>query len=104
MTYLLDTTTVPQFSKVLFWDTDFEKIDYDRHARDVIARVIMYGNWNDWTAVNAYYGLERIKTEMLQVRHLDKKSLHFLSFLFNIPKEQFRCYTWQQSNPPHWDY
>ncbi|MEO6038115.1 MAG: hypothetical protein ABIQ93_06850 [Saprospiraceae bacterium] len=101
---MTENTTVPLFSKVLFWDTDFEKIDYDLQARDVIARVIMYGNWSDWTTAKAYYGLERIKDEMLQVRSLDKKSLHFLHFLFNTPKDQFRCYTWQQSNPAHWDF
>lgn len=96
--------TTLSLSKILFWDADPEAIDYERHARDVIARVVMRGNWSDWQAIKAYYGLDRIREEMLQVRHLDPKSLAFLSILFGIPKAQFRCYTYQQSNPGHWIY
>lgn len=96
--------TPPQLSRVLFWDTDYDKIDWDGKARYVIERVVTRGNWSDWLAIHAYYGLERIRTEMLQSRDLDKKTLHFLSTLFDIPEEQFRCYTYIQSNPGHWVY
>jgi hypothetical protein len=91
-------------SRVIFWDTDYDKIDWDNKARYVIQRVVTRGNWSDWTTILEYYGLERIKAEMLRERYLDKKTLNFLSKLFDIPKDQFRCYILQQSNPPHWDF
>jgi hypothetical protein len=100
----MTTRTPPQLSRVLFWDTDYDKIDWDGKARYVIERVVTRGNWSDWLAIRAYYGLDRIRTEMLQSRDLDKKTLHFLSTLFDIPQEQFRCYTYIQSNPGHWVY
>ena len=50
-----------KLSKVLFWDTDYTKIDYDKHARYVIERVEMYGNVADWRAAKAYYGKKKIK-------------------------------------------
>jgi hypothetical protein len=87
-------------SKVIFWDTDIDKIDYQKHARYVIERVVMYGKVNDWRAIQAYYGMEK----MLQSRYLDAKTLSFLSCVFDIPKEQFRCYTIQQSTPIHLDF
>ena len=93
-----------ELSKVLFWDTDYSKIDWEKHARDVISRVVMRGNFSDWQNIKTYYGLERIKEEMLHVRFLDKKTLNFLSVLFGIPKEKFRCYTWKQSIQKHWNY
>jgi hypothetical protein len=91
-------------SRVIFWDTNYDTIDWEQKAHYVIERVVMYGFIEDWKAIKAFYGLETIKNEMLQARYLDKKTLNFLSFYFNIPKEQFRCFTYQQSIPTHWDY
>ncbi len=89
-------------SKVIFWDTDYNRIDWVNKARYVIERVVMYGTVQDWRAIQAYYGMERIKTEMLQSRDLDDKTLSFLSCIFNIPIEEFRCYKLKQSMPIHW--
>ena len=89
---------------ILFWDIDPDKLDYNAKARYVIGRVVMYGSLADWKAILAYYGAERIRDEMPQERYLDKKSLNYLSFYFEVPKTEFRCYTLQQSTPKHWDY
>jgi len=93
-----------KLSKVLFWDSDYQKIDFEKNARYVIAKVLMYGTIEDWYQIKEYYGLERIKTEMLQERDLDKKALSFLSCILDVPKEKFRCYTQQRFIPPHWNY
>lgn len=89
---------------ILFWDIAPDKLDYNAKARYVISRVVMYGSLADWKAILAYYGAERIRDEMFQERYLDKKSLNYLSFYFEVPKTEFRCYTLQQSTPKHWDY
>lgn len=91
-------------SRVLFWETDYEKIDWDAKARYVIERVVMYGFLEDWRAIQKYYGMEKIKEVVLQARDFDPKTLSFLRVIFNIPKEKFRCYTTLQSNPGHWVY
>ncbi|TAK35719.1 MAG: hypothetical protein EPO28_14315 [Saprospiraceae bacterium] len=93
-----------QLSKVIFWDTDYSRIDWEKKARYVIARVLMYGTVSDWNVIKAFYGLERIKEEMLKERSLDKKTLSFLSCIFELPKEKFRCYTEPQPYPPHWNF
>lgn len=95
---------LPKLSKVLFWDVDFTKIDFDLRTRYVIERVVMFGNWQEWEEIKRYYGLEKIKSETMQTRYLDAKTLNFLSLYFQVPKEQFRCYIWKQSNPTHWDF
>ena len=93
-----------ELSKVIFWDTDYDRIDWDKNVRYVMERVVMYGQLSDWNAIRAYYGLDRIRTELLQSRDLDPKTLSFLSCIFEIPKEQFRCYNTIQSNPGHCVY
>ncbi len=91
-------------SKVIFWDTDYNNINWQEKARFVISRVLMYGTIDDWHVIKSYYGLERIKNEMVQERYLDKKTLSFLCCIFDLPKEKFRCYTERQSSPPHWNF
>lgn len=95
---------VPVFDKALFWDTNPDALDFEKNARWIIARVLQYGDLNDFRKLVDFYGWDRIKNEMLQVRYLDKLTLNLLSVLFKIPKEQFRCYTWQQSNPAPFPY
>jgi hypothetical protein len=91
-------------SKVIFWDTQYDTIDWEHKARYVIERVVMYGTVEDWQSIKTFYGMNRIKDEMLQSRDLDAKTLSFLSCIFNIQKEKFRCYTEKQLQPQHWIY
>jgi len=91
-------------SNHLFWDIEPQSIDYQKHSQLIISRVLTRGTLNDWQQIKDYYGLERIKNELLTTRYLDKKSLNFCAFYFNIPKENFRCFTLKQSQPQHWNY
>ena len=93
-----------ELSKHIFWDVRYEDIDWEKHAQFVIRRVLRYGQLCDWKKIVKYYGKERMKEELLNVRYLDKVSLSFASFYFNVPKEKFRCYKVQQSMPAHWDF
>ncbi|MCX8480718.1 MAG: hypothetical protein ORN58_02240 [Sediminibacterium sp.] len=93
-----------QLSKVIFWDTDFNKLDLVKHKFYIIERVLMYGFYTDWQFIRNYYGDNAIKEVALQTRDLDPKTLSFLSTIFDIPKQQFRCYKYKQLNPTHWIY
>jgi len=94
----------PQFSKFLFWDTDYEKVDFEKNARYVIEKVVMFGNIRDWRMLQNYYGMQRIKEVVVMARDLDPKTLNLLSLIFNVPKKEFRCYNYIQSNRIHWNY
>lgn len=94
----------PELSESLFWDVDPGKLDYDKYPRYVIERVVTRGKFKDWEEIKRYYGLETIKDRCLELRSVDPKTLNFLSNIFDIPKEQFRCYKHKQLNPGHWIY
>lgn len=94
----------PKLSRYLFWDTDPDKIDYDKHPRYVIEKVVTMGQFEDWQEIKRYYGIEMIKNKCLEVRSFDPKTLSFLSVIFDVPKEQFRCYKHRQLNPGLWIY
>lgn len=94
----------PNISISLFWDVDYENIDFERNARFIIERVLTRGNLNDWFALEKYYGLKRIKLEVVNIRYLDKLTLNFCNSIFNIKKENFRCYNTELSIQQLWDY
>lgn len=75
---------------VLFWDIDIEELDYEKNARQIIERVLTRGILDDWFAIKLYYGIERLKAEVVKIRSLDKITLNFCSKYFKIPKEQFK--------------
>lgn len=52
---------LPTLNKALFWDTDIQRIDWERQYRAVIQRVFERGNENDRNEIIRFYGAEKIK-------------------------------------------
>jgi hypothetical protein len=50
------------------------------------------GTEEDIREVVRYYGIDSIKNEIVKIKVLDKKTINYLSFTFNIPKREFLCY------------
>jgi hypothetical protein len=88
----------------LFWDIDEKSLDFNEHARFIIQRVIQKGSLKEWRLIKSFYGIEKIKQEILMMRHLDVKTLHFFSTYFEIDKNKFRCFSIQPSNHGHFNY
>lgn len=93
-----------EFSSYLFWDADKDKLDYEINKAYIIERVLSHGLLTDWYKLKSLYGLQVIKEVVLQLRYLDKYSLHFCSAYFSIPLNMFRCYKPVQSTKEHWVY
>ena len=92
----------PNLPKTLFWDTDYQSIDWNGKWQSVIERVLERGNLDNWFEIKRYYGREKIKQAALNARWLDETTLSFCSNYFHVPKEQFRCYTLKSLNPAPW--
>jgi len=93
-----------KFSQGLFRDADETKFDYEKHAGQIIPRVFMRGNVDDIKQVLHFYGREKVKQVLLETRYLDNMTLSFSMALFNLNKEDFRCYKLSLSTPQHWNY
>ncbi|MBN2790632.1 MAG: hypothetical protein JXR69_10625 [Candidatus Delongbacteria bacterium] len=94
----------PNFNKKLFWDVEYDSIDFDINVKFVIERVVTRGNLKDWFILKKYYGVDRIKSEVVNIRYLDKLTFNFLASLFKIKKEKFRCFNTEQSIKELWNY
>ena len=75
-----------------FWDVDVQKLDAIRSKRLIIERVFSLGELNEVLLLIDFYGEQEVIDTLCRVNFLDRKTLNFVSKLFNVPKEQFRCY------------
>lgn len=101
---MLASKCIDQLSAHLFWDVRREDVDLEKYPSFIIKRVLEYGLLSDWQLIRHYYGLERIVSVACHLRELEPRALAYLAAISQTPKEQFRCYTYQQSTPRHWNF
>jgi plasmid maintenance system antidote protein VapI len=64
----------PDFSKLrrgLFWDTDFEKIDWHRQKQAVIQRVFERGSDAEKAEITRFYGESEMQQAKKRLDHMD---------------------------------
>lgn len=101
---MLTNNYIEQYSGHLFWDVKKEDIDFDKYPQYVVKRVLEYGFLSDWKLICAYYGLSEIIKIAKELKELEPHALAYIAAISKTPKEEFRCYTYQQSIPPHWNF
>jgi hypothetical protein len=88
----MENNILSKLSKYLFWDCNIERLDPNIDKKLILERVFSRGTENDEREAFNYYGKNVIKDTVLDIKYFDKKTLNYLSIVFNIPKEEFRCY------------
>jgi hypothetical protein len=63
--------------KALFWDVSRNEIDFERHRRWVVARVLSYGTWEEILAVFGTYGVAGVREALTDNRFLDPDTARF---------------------------
>lgn len=82
-----------KIDKVYFWDVDYGNMDEQKSKRLIVERVMNFGNLEEIGLVIRYYGKEEVINTICKINYFDPKTLNFLSILFKIPKNKFKCYT-----------
>jgi hypothetical protein len=93
----MDQKPKPVFEKRIFWDVNFEKLDYDAKANFVIERVFERGDVQDIRNCRRYYGDEKVTEALLNAKFLPKHTMYLASAVIDKPIQEFRCYTLRQS-------
>ncbi|WP_159018699.1 HigA family addiction module antitoxin [Algibacter sp. L3A6] len=55
--------------KVLFWDTTFDKIDWDKNKRAIIKRVLERGNDKEINEIIEFYGKSTVSTIVKSIKN-----------------------------------
>lgn len=72
---------LPAIRKVLFWDTDFEKIDWIKNRKAVIKRIFERGTQKEINEIIQFYGKNTVREELRTL-----KSSNLPSFQKNVNK------------------
>ena len=103
-TIMESTLKKPVFNKRIFWDVNFEAIDYDKKASFVIERVFERGDVDDIRQCRRYYGDKKVTSVLLKAKYLPERRLHLAAAVIDKPVTEFRCYTLRQLNPGLFPY
>lgn len=94
----------PIFDKRIFWDVDFENLDYDKKYKFVIERVFERGDVPDIRNCRRYYGDDLVREVLLNAKFLPEMRMYLAAAVIDRPIEDFRCYKLRQSNPELFPY
>ncbi len=70
-----------KFSQQLFWDIDSRKLDYAKHRRFIVNRVLKFGDLDDWRLARQLYGKSFLRQTLRQFSDLDNKSRVFWNLI-----------------------
>ena len=77
-------------SKTLFWDVNIKDIDAEIHSLFIVERVLTRGTLDDFRALKDHYGVDKLKSIIVEIKNLDERTLSFCSVYFSIPKSKSR--------------
>ncbi len=100
----LEKNMKPDISSRAFWDVNFEEIDFEESSRFVIEKVLNYGTFSEQIEIFRFYGLERVKQEVIKIPYFKKTVFAFVSGFLNIDKSLFTAYQRRQQQPNYWNY
>jgi hypothetical protein len=86
-------------NRALFWDVDFDKLDWEKYAHWVIVRVFERGDVEDIRQVRRHYGDAEVKESLLNAKSIRLNRLHLAAAVIDEPVHKFKCYINQQLNP-----
>ena len=101
---IMEAKAKPEFDPRLFWDVDFESIDYDKYFRYVIERVFERGDVQDIRNCRRYYGDDKVREVLLNAKFLPEITMYLAAAVVDRPVTDFRCYKLRQLNPTRFPY
>ena len=69
----------------LLWEYDLDTLDYERHHRIIIERIIERGGMEEWVGAVRYYGRDRICEVAQASRGLSARNRNFAQLFARSP-------------------
>jgi hypothetical protein len=87
----------------LLWEYNLSDFDYKGMRNVVVQRVIERGWPRDWYFILNLYGIEKVKSAIIDLPYLNDKDMDFVSHQFDIPLNSMKCYEKKRSANRHWN-
>ena len=89
-------------SATLLWVYYLAQFDWQRSRKIVVQRIIERGWLKDYfAAFDLYGGIEGFREIIKEVPSLSARDMNFVCTVFNLKKEELRCYTRKLSRLEH---
>ena len=88
---LMDGGNEIRFRKSLFWDLPENSLDLKKNKRLILERVFSRGNLNEFQTINRHYSMDEIRKTVVKIGSLDKKTLYFISNIYQLKPSDFLC-------------
>lgn len=92
-------TSKPVFSPYLFWDSDPEKLDFQRDVSYVVRRVFDIGTLEDVAEAMRFYNREQLVQSLTSAHYLPENAMRLAAVLFELKPEDFKCFSSKQFHP-----
>ena len=96
---------LPERMHRVFWNVDIAKLDLERDASGIIARIVEYGRQEDVVWAIRHYGLPRIHRFFREAGHpeVSDRTVAFWRALFRAEDEAWpRPPAWRKSSSAPW--
>lgn len=87
-----------------FWDVNPANLDTEKHAKQIIERVLVVGALEGWRAIRRHYGDDRLRNIVTQLRSISPQNVALLCLALGLRKEDFRCCTAKPFPQAPWHY
>jgi hypothetical protein len=94
----------PNISKIAFWDVNFDNIDFQENSVFVMNKVFNYGTWDDIIETLRFYGIERVRKEVIKSSYFKNTTLSFLCVILHLTEQDFVSYQQRQKWTSTWNY
>lgn len=93
----------PNLPQRLFWEFDYEQMDWQKNAEIVIERVVERGAPEEWEEMIRFYGKKKVVAILKnKITYLTDRAIKKVCDFFEIKPEDLKCYIRKQSRPQHW--
>ncbi len=87
----------------LFWDFNFQLMDWEKHHQLVMERVFERGTEDQWRELDNFYGVARIKAALhTDIKFLPDFAIEKVCNHYHIQKNTLLCFTRKQSRKGFW--
>ena len=87
----------------LLWEYDLSRFDWQAMRLIVGQRGVERGRMEDFYALLNMYGIEGVRESIKEIPVMSPKDMSFVCSVFDIKKEELKCYLRRQSHPQHWN-
>jgi hypothetical protein len=92
-------TRLPEMLRPLFWDADWEALDFDRNRTAVIERILNFGDEKQLKWLLSQTGPDEIRAVITTSRRLSRKTARCWQNFFGLREEEMRCFGMFSTNP-----